>query len=129
MAKQNVANDDNGNTTFDWKSPLRVKLGVSDIGEIMSVLEKRQNGVGALPDTHGKHKGLFHRNDKGNVVLSFDTGQTTGFSIRISSKKKNDKDPVALSHSITNGEACVLLSLLRAAIVSIYKWNATIQEQ
>jgi len=128
MAKQNTTNDDNGNATFDWKSPIRVKLGVSDIGEIMSVLEKRQNGVGVLSNTHSKHKGLFHRNDKGNAVLSFETGQTTGYNLRISSKKNDDKDPVVFSHSITNGEACVLLSLLRAAVVSIYKWNITTQE-
>lgn len=121
MANQ-IGKDDNGNAKFDWGNKIRFKLGISDIGEILSVLVGLQKGVGQYDSEKRKFKGLFHSNKSGNAILYFGKDDSGRFGIRLS-VKKDGGDQTIVQHLITKGEACVLSTLLRRAIEIIYKWN------
>lgn len=120
MANQ-TGKDKNGNASFDWGRKIRFKLGISDIGEILSVLVGLQKGVGQYDSDRGKFKGLFHSNNSGNAILYFGKDDAGRFGIRLSVKK--DGDQTVVQHSMTKGEACVLSTLLSRAIEVIHLWN------
>jgi hypothetical protein len=113
--------DDNGNARFDWDNKVRFKLGEADIGEILAVLVGIQDGVGPFDPSKKKHKGLFHSNNSGNAVLYFSKIEQGRFGIYLSVKKGDDRGVV--QHTISNGEACVLSTLLRRAIEVMYRWD------
>ena len=114
--------DKNGNATFAWADKIIFKLGEGDIGELLAVIAGVKRGVGPLDTNKGKHKGLFHTNDKGNSVLYFARDQNTNCLNIFLSTKKGDEKTIA-KHTITDGEACVLGTLLRRAIEIMYKWD------
>src|SRR5688572_11312265 len=62
VAKQ-TADDKNGNATFAWQGDKNekaiVKLGEADLGELISVLERRKNSVGMKGS-------LFHQSPDGS---------------------------------------------------------------
>lgn len=108
---------------FAWKEQKKqIKLGLADIGELISVLQRRQDGVG--PQRDGKHKGLYHKSQAGSTTLAFDKAtQGTGWFIRMGVQKAGEK-VVSLSHAVTLGEGCVLLTLLTRAVELILRWSA-----
>ena len=113
--------DDNDNASFDWDNKVIFKLGVADIGEILAVLVGLKDGVGPLDADKGKHKGLFHSNPTGNAILYFGKGPgQVGFRIHL--RVKRNDEMIVVEHTITEGEACVLSTLLRRAIEVIYRW-------
>ena len=120
MAKQ-LETDQQDNAAFDWKNKICFKLGVVDIGEILTVLDDKQNGVGPLHPETGKHRGLYHQSKDGNAVLYFTRGKETGFFMKLSIRRGDDKRE--LQHMITNGESKVLSTLLKCAIVAFYRWR------
>src|SRR6187402_2909445 len=66
MAANQTGTDANGNAQFDWDNKITIKLGENDLGEIMSVLERRKNEVGF------NGKGLYHQSPNGgNKVIYF----------------------------------------------------------
>lgn len=115
--KKTVDND----RTFDWTNKITMKLAISDIGDILSVLTGMQDGIGPK-DGDGRRKGIYHETPKGNTILQLGkkSGAEVSF-IRISQRLKG-KDPQVATHSITNGEAAVLATLLRRAIEVIHLW-------
>lgn len=119
MANQQ-GKDSKGNAKFDWDEKIRFKLGEADIGEILAVLVGLQDGVGPFDTSKNKHKGLFHSNPNGNAILYFGKDKYQRFRIYLSVKKGDDKSFV--EHSISNGEACVLNTLLRHAIEVMHQW-------
>jgi len=107
------------NARFDWANKLIMKLGVTDIGEILAVLERRQKGVG--PQKDGRHRGLFHQTAGGSTTLLFEESQQAGWHLRIG-VQKTGAAVQNLTHSISPGEGAVLLVLLRLAVERIYRW-------
>lgn len=120
MANQ-TGKDNNGNASFDWGNKIRFKLGISDIGEVLSVLVGLQKGVGQYDSEREKFKGLYHSNKSGNAILYFGKDESGRFGICLSVKK--DGDQTRVQHSMTKGEACVLAVLLRHAVKVMYGWN------
>jgi hypothetical protein len=120
IACQSGKMDKDNNATFDWENKARFKLGISDIGEILAVLSGWQNGAGPIHPETGKHRGLFHQSAKGNAVLYFTKGNTTGFFMKLSIKREDDNRE--LQHNITNSEGMVLAILFRSAVEAIYRW-------
>lgn len=133
MAPQ-TGHDENGNANFDWKvkdkegnwqpsKSITAKLGLPDIGEILTVL----NGVKGQV---GTDKGLFHAHPggNGNTVIYFsvskekDTGNVFGYNIRLSTKNAAGEQN-SVSHSISLGEGEVLRTLLNSAIIQINRWE------
>jgi len=121
MANQN-GKDDKGNANFVWDKKIVFKLGIVDIGELLAVLVGFKKGVGPLDDSKKRHKGLYHSNNKGNTILYF--GKDDQNKLRIYLSSKSGSDQTIIKHSISDGEACVLSTLLRHAIEIIHHWDA-----
>ncbi len=66
---------------FDWDNKLIMKLGVPDIGALISVLEKRESDIK-----------LFHKNDGGNSILKITTNESGGWFIAVCVKKEDDSN-------------------------------------
>lgn len=120
MANQK-GKDDDGNARFDWENKIRFKLGETDIGEILTVLDGLKDAVGPFDTLKGKHKGLFHSNQSGNAILGFGKGDNGRFRIYLSVKRGEEKTVV--QHTISKGESRVLSILLRRAIEVMYQWH------
>ena len=118
MAAQTNKQDTKGNALFDWQHKIAFKLGTVDIGEILCVLIGKQAGVGRFDD--GRHKGLYHENEKGNAVLYFEKGKHGGYYIKLSIRRGEDK--IQLSQTLTNGEGIILATLLRCVVEAKYDW-------
>jgi len=122
MAPQLPSKDENGNPTFDWKKKLIFKLAVVDMGEILSVLNGIKNGAGPKEKDTDKYKGLYHSSKDGSAILKFEKGNYAGFYLGLN-VKKGESPPVALKHTVTDGEGVVLSILLTDAIKAIYSWG------
>jgi len=122
MANQK-GKDKNNNSRFDWENKIRFKLGESDIGEILAVLVGMQTGIGPFDQSKNKHRGLFHSspNKNGNAILYFGKDENGRYRIYLSVKR--DGKQTIVQHTISNGEACILSTLLRRAIEVMYQWN------
>lgn len=118
FANQINGQDKNGNYIFDWDNKGVFKLGLNDVGEMLSVLHDRQNGVGPIRDS--KHAGLFHKSQTGNSILYFTKGRNTGFFIMLSVHKDENKNKYKCN--ITNSECEVLCTILKQAINKIFGW-------
>jgi hypothetical protein len=114
-AKQDGA-DENGNAKFNWKEgALTVKLGDADLGEIISLLEGRKDKLG----TNGS---LFHQTPSGgNKVVKMEASDY-GFNLSVSAQDENKNRLGPVYHTITHGEASLLLVLLKKAVERIYGW-------
>ncbi len=115
LAKQKGETDENGNSQFDWDNAISVKLGDNDLGEIIAVLEGRKTSVG----TKGS---LFHQTPGGgNKVVGLEASEN-GFNLSASAQDADKNSSGRVYHSITHGEAALLLVLLRRAVETIYGW-------
>ncbi len=115
LAKQKGETDENGNSQFDWDGAISIKLGENDLGEIISVLERRKESVGAKGS-------LFHQTPGGgNKVLNLEATDN-GFSLAASAQDAEKKSSGKIYHSISHGEAAFLLVLLKKAVETIYGW-------
>ncbi len=131
MAHQDGKGTD-GNASFDWENKIKFKLSETDLGEVLAVLSGIKRGVGPpVVHTHNqvttkvdgqqKHKGLYHSNEVGNAILHFGEDEYNNLRICLSVKRGENVDRVM--HSMSQGEACVLHTLLRRAIEVMYRWH------
>src|SRR5690606_28970285 len=114
VAKQN-GYDNNNNAKFDWESGLVVKLGEPDMGELIAVLEGRKQSVG----TKGS---LYHANNNGNKVVNFSSNEKGGFFLSVSAQDSNKTSLGKISLVLSDGEAALLLVLLKKAVELMYGW-------
>lgn len=111
MAKQSPDVDKNNNAQFLWKEGVTVKLGENDIGQILAVLERRQELAK-----------LFHESpDGGNKVINL-TAVENGYTLYVSAKAKDAKDSIRFNQTLSFGEASILCTLIKTAIQKIYGW-------
>lgn len=116
-----VGTDDDDNAKFSWGTPdgdkgdtITVKLGMSDVGEFLTVLTGRKNFVGP------SDKGLFHKtSDTQNKGLSFSFAEGRGYNFRIS--VKDEKGLRAISHTFSFAEAELLRVVLEEAVRLYYR--------
>lgn len=105
------------NASFGWKDEsktLTIKLGVNDVGEILSVIY-------GVKQQAGSEKGLYHQNDKGNSTLQFSFNEKWGYNFRVTSKQDGVLKEV--KHAISFAEAEVLRVLLTDFIRLTYQWR------
>lgn len=117
--------DENGNASFDWAmaegykgKSVTMKLGLTDIGELLLVLNGKKEYAGP-PAKPGQKSGmgLFHQNKNGNTVLKF--GKIpNGYAAQLSTSKEH-----SFRISVSDGEAEILKVLLEQAILLIHRWN------
>lgn len=113
VAKQTGV-DANDNATFGWKedSKITVKLEATDIGELLSVLERRKNNAK-----------LYHESPAGGnkgIALSKNDNED-GYYLKVSYQDK-EKKLTAYQQVLSIGDAAVLAVLLRRAIEVIFDW-------
>ena len=103
-----------GERKFDWENKVSMKWGISDIGEVLAVIEKRVDGAE-----------LYHKSPSGVAQFSIKyqrdrTPANYFLSVSRQASEGDDKRPVGVP--LTQAEAATLCVLLRAAIVRILKW-------
>jgi len=105
--------DDKENAKFAWKDQeksVSVKLGITDIGEILAVLNGKKEQAGT-------DKGIFHSNEKGNTSFTF-RKQDNGYYLRVA--KKNNAKLIEVKHGVSFGEGEILKILLGYIIIKDY---------
>lgn len=131
QSSHQTGEDAQGNSTFAWKDEKRcvtMKLGETDIGELLSVLNGQKGGCGTKDDK-GMWKGLFHQNDRGSTVLQFsalpprEEGGVHSYGLRISAKRKDADKPVMVQHMISVSEGEILKVLLQDTVSRMYRWR------
>ena len=111
----NAANQD-GEKSFDWDNKIVMKWGLSDIGSILAVLQRR------VPSVE-----LYHQAEASNTTfaLNFDSETAKGqggYYVRIARQDASTKELKKVSIGITHGEAATLAWLLQVAITRIHRW-------
>ncbi|MCC7552461.1 hypothetical protein KO317_02235 [Candidatus Micrarchaeota archaeon] len=102
---------------FDWEHKLTIKLSVSDISKILSVLDNKITS-----------EKLFHQPSKGEYEIAKDvknnvleiTKSQYGYSLRIS--QQNTTGVNAIMVTISDSESIIIKILLQNAILKIYGW-------
>ena len=108
--------DEHGNSRFDWQNAVKVKLGESDIGEMLAVLDGIQTAAGATK----KGTGLFHQSPSGgNKSINFEQSKGgEGYYLRVSAQSQN-REVVTLSHKLTHGEGRLLKLFLEHSFLKM----------
>ena len=100
---------------FAWAKKIVMKWGLSDIGEALAVIERRQSEAK-----------LFHKTEKANTAFEFKyqpDRTPANFFATISRQREDTKEVDRLGISISPGEASVLAALFRRAAVVISGWG------
>jgi hypothetical protein len=115
LAPQKTAARGEGGTrtaaTFDWGRKLTVKLGFSDICEILAVLEGRADKAG------GQRNGLYHETGRGNTLITFQRNPDKGGCFVGLSQKIRESGQTARIHmALTECEAIGLRCLFQVGL-------------
>ena len=100
---------------FAWKSKIVMKWGLSDVGEALAVLERRQ------PEAK-----LFHQTKKGNSAFELKSQperKPPNYFVTISRQRADTKEVDKLGISVSPAEAAILASLFRHAAVVLAGWD------
>lgn len=116
IAKQ-LPQDENGNARFDWDHAIRLKMDVSDLCEIIAVLENKQKEAGY----GGK---IFHKHGSDNKIINFiHNSENNNYFMKVSHQSPNGV--TALQQNLSIGEGCALHILLKEAILKLTNWGYT----
>ena len=115
--------DEKGQAAFAWrekddKKSVTLKLGETDIGELLAVLNNEKPEAG---QTGGKFPGIYHQNQNGSTTFSFKKAEGKGYYIRLA-KKPNGGELTEVKHTLSFGEAQILKVLLERAVIERYQW-------
>ena len=114
IAKQ-LNKDENGNPHFNWDNAIRVKMDVTDISEILAVLENKQKEAGY----GGK---IFHKHGNNNKIINFiHNPEKSNYFIKVSHQSASGV--VALQQNLTIAEGCALRILLEHALLKLTNWG------
>jgi hypothetical protein len=103
-----------GEKQFDWENKITMKWGLSDIGNVLATLQ------GNLPQAK-----LFHQSEKANSAfeLTFrEDPDRAPFFMSLSRQDATDKSLRKVTIPLSHGEAAVLETALRAAVVRLLRW-------
>ena len=97
--------------TFDWESKLTVKLGFSDVCELLTVLEGLAERAG------GQRNGLYHENGKCSTVISFQkSADRAGYFLGLSRKVKEGGQVTRVQIVLSETEAIGLRCLFQTGL-------------
>lgn len=114
-----IGMDADDNASFAWSQTnddrvITVKIGESDIGEILAVLNGRKKNTGG-------ERGIYHQHPNGSTGFNLEQSERGGYKVRISKKDKSGKVS-AIVHSLSTGEGEILKVLLESVIRQSYQW-------
>jgi len=103
-----------GEHKFDWEHKVVMKWGISDIGEVLAVIEKRVDSAE-----------LFHQTDSGTAKFSIRfqrDKKPANYFLQMWRKEAKSDQARGVALPLSQAEAATLCVLLRAATVRILKW-------
>jgi hypothetical protein len=112
-AQKSARRQEDGKTvhaTFDWKEKLAVKLGFTDICELLVVLEGRAEKAG------GSRNGLYHQNGGASTVITCMRGEKGGYLVGLSRKAADSGEARRLSIMLSEPEALGLRTVLQSSL-------------
>jgi len=104
-----------GEKSFDWQQKVTMKWGMTDLGEVLAVLERRQ-----------EEAKLFHKTEKHSTAchIRHQSDQNrNNYFVQISRQVLDSKSVTKVALPISQGEAAVVATLLRAAVVCLAGWQ------
>jgi hypothetical protein len=110
-----------------WRGPQRsrvaVKLGLTDVCALLTVLEGRVAAAGG-------DKGLFHQTEGATAVITFRRMEQpfAGYALEVSRKEKgkDGAEPVRLRIGLSEAEGCGLRQVLAAAVFHLCFYETTV---
>lgn len=99
-----------GERSFDFSKKITAKLGLSDIGAMLSVLLGRTQTVG--------EKGLFHtsnKDSKDSTIIHLQANENGGFAFSLSQKRGTVSSRGGVNFFL--GDAVILAELFRQTVV------------
>lgn len=96
--------------SFDWTRKLTVKLDITDICEILSVLEGRVDKLG------GQKNGLFHKSGNATTIITLAKAEKGGYFIGLSKKSAGDELPTRVNITLTDAEAIGLRTIFQTSL-------------
>ena len=103
-----------GEKQFDWESKLTMKWGLSDLGAVLAVLERR------CPLAK-----LFHQTEKSNSAFELaaqDGADRAPYFIQLSRQDSATKKVQKVSVPVSHAEAAVLETALKTAVARLLNW-------
>ena len=103
-----------GEKQFDWDNKITMKWGLSDLGPVLATLQ------GRLPQAK-----LFHQTEKANSAFELtlrEDPERAPYFLSVSRQDATDKSLRKVTIPLTHGEAAVLETALRAAVVQLLGW-------
>lgn len=103
-----------GERQFDWDEKIIMKWGISDLGAVLAVLQRR------MPEAK-----LFHRTDKADTALSLvrqEEKDRAPYLLSISRQSTSDGSAKRMAIPLTHSEVAILEAIIRSAIARILKW-------
>jgi len=108
------AANQSGEKKFDWEKKITMKWGMSDLGSVLAVLERR------APTAK-----LFHQTENANSAFELATQsdpERAPYFIHVSRQDAKTKEVHKVAIPLSHAEAAVLETLLKAAVVRIAGW-------
>lgn len=112
---------------FDKNKKINAKLGITDIGEMLAVINGRKEGLGQKNDK-GYFSGLIHkiRDSKNSSIIGLSpTGSTYYLTL---SAVRDGKENQRLSVGLSGGDMEVLGAFLRTVLVELFN-NEPVEAQ
>lgn len=109
-----------GTSKFNHDASITAKLGLNDIGEFLSVLVGRSEGLGKKDDK-GYWTGLFHKNPAGTSAIKFNKGTNYGYFLALSTDRGGEKANYSIG--VTNGECELLRVFLEHGVKNMFLSN------
>jgi hypothetical protein len=103
-----------GEKQFDWENKLTMKWTLPDLGQVLATLQGRQ------PQAK-----LFHQSERANSTFDLtlrDDPAKAPYLMTVSRQTTADKAVRKVTIPLTHGEAAVLETALRTAIVRLLGW-------
>lgn len=103
-----------GERQFDWESKLTMKWGLSDLGAVLAVLQRRQ------PTAK-----LFHQSEHANSAFEIsrqDDPERAPYWMSLSRQQEEDRSLRKVGIPLTHAEAALLETALRRAVERLLGW-------
>ena len=103
-----------GEKAFDWEQKITMKWGLADLGSVLATLQGRQPQVK-----------LFHETEKANSAFELtlrEDANRAPYMMTMSRQEDKAKTVRKVAIPITQSEAAILESALRAAVVRLLGW-------
>ena len=103
-----------GDKQFDWEQKITMKWGLSDLGTVLATLQGKQ------PQAK-----LFHQSERANSAFELtarDDPQRAPYMMSMSRQDEAVKSVRKVSIPMTHGEAAVLETAVRTAVIRLLGW-------